>query len=301
MNTTWPGDSATVVRWLRATLHAEVADSREARINGLDDVKIAADLSGKDLQHLTLDATRVRLQFDWRASPDLAARNEAARHHDPQPVSEEPGTIQELRIRATPIRIEGTDVNIDVQAFDVPILWQIFAAPTDPRHPESINGLSAPDDLSSARGSFSASVRTQDLVPLLTSVLRPALAEVGIRLGRVKLDVTGDGSDGIHVTAYAGGRWKLLLASAHADAKVRVTRDAVITVNELTLGSRNPLVALALRFTRKHVREVVGKPYDLNRAIEGGARGDEQGATSARIYDLRVATGEDFSVSGRVN
>ncbi|MEJ1923666.1 hypothetical protein [Microbacterium sp. KHB019] len=297
MNTTWPGDSATVVRWLRATLHAEVADPREARISGLDDVKIAADLSGNDLQHLTVDATRVRLQFDWRASPDLAARNEAAAgHHDPQPVSEEPGTIQELRIRATPIRIERTDVNIDVQAFDVPILWQTFAAPTDPRHPESINGLSAPDDLSSARGTFSASVRTQYLVPLLTSVLRPALAEVGIRLGRVKLDVTGDGSDGVHVTAYAGGRWKLLFASVRADARIRVTRDAVITVNELTLGSRNPLVALALRFTRKHVREIVGQPYDLNAAL-----GDEQGATSARIHDLRVATGEDFSVSGRVN
>lgn len=297
MTTSWPGDSATVVRWLRATLHADLADSRGATVKGLDDVKITADLEGNDLRHLAFDATRVRLEFDWRASPDLAARDEeAADRHEPHPIHEEPGTLREIRVRAAPIRIERTDVNIDVQAFDLPILWQTFAEPTDPRHVESIHSLTIPDDVGPARGTFSASIKTKDLVPLVTSLLRPALAEIGVRLGRVKLDAASDGSDGIQVTAYAGGRWKLLVASARANARVQISRDAVITVHEFTLGSRNPLVAVALRFARKPIREIVGKPYDLN-----GLIGAEGGATSVRIHDLRVTTGSELAVSGRVN
>lgn len=299
MSNPWPGDTATVVHWVRTAMRADVADSSELTVNGIDDIAVTADLATPDLKHLTLDATRARLQFDWHAPTDPALTDAdiaASERNKPEPAHEQPGVLRELRVRAAPMRIEQTDINIDVQAFDVPILWQTFASPTDPNNPESIHALTPADDLGAARGVFSASVKTQDLAPLLTSVLRPALAQNSVRLGRVKLDVTGSEHDGIRISAYAGARWKLLGASIRADALIEVTRDAVVTVRELKLGSRNPLVALALRFARKPIRETIGTPHDLSTAL---AR--DTGAESLRIHDLRVTTGKELAVSGRVN
>lgn len=64
MTTAWPGDSATVVRWVRSALRRAARDSGEVELKGLDDIEVAADLSGHDLEHLTLDATRTRIAFD---------------------------------------------------------------------------------------------------------------------------------------------------------------------------------------------------------------------------------------------
>lgn len=306
MTTTWPGDSATVVRWVRSTLRRAAQDSGEIALNGLEGIEVTASLTGYDLDHLTLDATGTKLTLGWNAPPlpiDAVANtpvtnapvtNAPVSEDSPEPdvISREPGIVRSFRFSARPMRIERSPLTIDVQAFDMPIVWLTAADPAEPGVPESAHSIVPDDDLGELRGTFHASIATKDLVPLIRSVARPMLSEGGIHLGRLRVEIVQDGADGIHVTAYAGVRWKLLMASARAEARIEVTKDAVITIRDLTLGSRNLLVKAALLFARKHVRTLIGRRIDLNESLTADG-------TSLRLHDVRVGIGEQLSVEGR--
>lgn len=291
MTAAWPGDSANVVEWVRSALTQMSADG-EVSVAGLDRVKVSADLVGTDLNHLTLDATGVKLQFDVNDSGAVASSADDADPETPEPALRETGIAKEFRFVARPLRIQRTPVTLDLQLYDIPIVWLTFAEPKDVAVPDSLHTLMPDEDLDSMRGTFHASIRTTDVAPLVASVARPLLKESGVHLGRVRLDVTQDGIDDIRITAYAGVRWKLLLASARAEARIEVTEDAVITVRDLTVGSRNLFVKAALLFARKHVRATIGRSIDLNESIT-------EDGTDLRLHDVRVSTGEHLSVEGR--
>ncbi|MDQ0643006.1 hypothetical protein [Microbacterium murale] len=301
MTTAWPGDSATVVRWVRSTLRHTAGDSGEIDLKGLEDIEVTADVTGNDLDHLTIDATGTKLTLDWNAPPmpagpatDAPARLDPVTDHatESEIILREPGIVKNFRFSARPMRIERSALTVDVQAFDIPVLWLTAAEPAEPGVPESAHTIVPDDDLDGLRGTFHVSIATKDLVPLIASVARPMLRGNGIHLGRLRLEIARDGSDGIRVAAYAGVRWKLVMASARAEARIDVTRDAVITVRDLTLGSRNLLVKAALLFARKHVRGMVGRQVDLNEMIA------EEG-TNLRLHDVCVGTGDRLSVEGR--
>lgn len=297
MTSAWPGDSATVVRWVRSALRRAAQDSGEIALKGIEDIEVSAALTGYDLEHLTLNATGTKLTLGWNAPPMPTdpVTNAPVAEDAPEPeiVTREPGIVKNFRFSARPMRIERSPLNIDVQAFDVPIQWLTAAEPAVPGVPESIHSLVPGDDQSGMRGTFHVSIATKDLVPLITSVARPMLREGGIHLGRLRLEIARDGADGIRVTAYAGVRWKLLMASARAEARIEVTKDAVIAVRDLRLGSRNPLVKFALLFARTHVRAVVGQQIDLNETIA-------EDGMNLRLHDVRIGTGEHLSVEGRL-
>lgn len=59
----WPGDAATVERRLRTELFAEIADSPDLRITGVDDIRTTVDLDGTEIAHLLIDATGVKLKM----------------------------------------------------------------------------------------------------------------------------------------------------------------------------------------------------------------------------------------------
>ncbi|GGD64328.1 hypothetical protein [Microbacterium murale] len=291
----WPGDSATVVRWIRSTLE-RARDSGEIGLRGLDDIEVTAALSGYDLEHLTMDATGSKLTLGWNAPPiptDPVTNAPVAEDtREPEIISREHGLVKSFRFSARPMRIERSPLNIEVQAFDMPIVWLTAAEPAKPGVPESAHTIAPDDDLGDMRGTFHTSIATKNLVPLITSVARPMLREGGIHLGRLRVEVVQDGGDGIRITAYAGVRWRLLMASARGEARIAVTKDAVITVRDLTLGSRNLFVKAALLFARKHVRAIVGRSIDLNESLAADG-------TNLRLHDVRVATGEQLSVEGR--
>ncbi len=292
----WPDDSATVERWVRAMLEPLASGGDGITVSGLERMRIDADLAGSDLQSLTVDATPVEVRID--------AASAAGHETPPPPAAAEPVTVQtrsgvlrRFRISAHPLRIERTPVDLHVEAHDVPIEWSTFAEPVDPAVPESIHAVTPKDPPSGVRGAFDVSLPTKDAVPLITGVLRPALQEAGLRPGRVSLSVdnTEDDDtegDGIRIQARVGVRWKFIVASARLATVVEITPDAVVTVRELTVRSRHPLVALALRFVRSRLRAVVGSETDLNAELA-------RSGTGVRIHDLRVTTGERLGVAGR--
>ncbi|WP_175984923.1 hypothetical protein [Microbacterium tenebrionis] len=288
MSAAWPGDSATVENWVRAVLrHSASVD--EIAVRGLEGVRVTADLDGLDLRELTVDATRA----DLRITPNRDAAP-GARPGDavqPDELAREVGIARTVRFTALPMRIQKTPVTIDIRVEDLPLAWITYAEPTEPGLPESRYALAPDDERDGLRGTFRFAIAADDIGPLVTMVMRPLLREGGVRLGRVRIAVDGAGDD-IRISASAGLRWKLLFASARAEATVSVTHDGVVTVKALTLGSHNPAVKVALLFARRHVREVVGRTFDAGEMFNDEGSG-------IRLHDIRVGTGDELSVAGR--
>lgn len=281
----WPGDGDTVIRWIRAGLQPTDAEL----VRGLESVRIFADVSGATLELLSIDASGVELSL---LPVNGAVSGSTLAPGEPEIVQRRPGVIRTVRLIADPVRIERIAVSIDAQIHDIPVEWLVYAEPTIPDQPETIHGVDLADDGVGMRGAFTASLRSDDLSPLITSLVRPLLAGNGIHLSRLKAKVTQDGADGIRLDAGAGIRWRLLGASARGTARVHVSPDGVITLRDLKVGSRNPLVSLALRAARKSVQEQIGKSVDLNE--------DLTSAGGPRLTDLRVAAGGDLTVSARL-
>jgi len=289
MSERWPGDADALVRWVRAGIRSLAVDGQELRVRGLDRVGVQAAVDGVDVTHLSIDATGADVAF--RVNVDDAAPNAVAA--EIAPIAEEAGILHDFRLRAQPMRVEGHELRIDLQAHDVPIVWNTYPRPVHPPMPESVHMLE-PRTGGGGRGSLDASMRTQDVGPLITALLRPALKEGGIRLSRVALDIARLGPDGIHVRAFLRARWKVLPASARADLVVKTTPDGVITIDDLSLGSSNPLVKTALLFARGYIASARGTRIDLNGMLA------DSGSTG-RIHDLAITTGERFGISARLS
>lgn len=331
----WPGDSATVTRWVRASLRPVESD---LEIRGLDDVRVSAEVRGHDLDNLTIDASGVKLRLRAPKRTDSSSATATAPPPAPagappldSPASEVPlpeiptpevvsrttGIARTLRLRASPVRVQGIPVTVEAQLHDAPIEWQTYAEPVTAGRPESRYGIDIAGDGygDGTKGSFRASMRSGDLTRLLTAVLRPTLKAGGVRLRRITATVVPDSgatgtsgaedavpenatvadgpTDGIRIEVKAGIRWRLIGASARGVARIGVHPDGVITVRDLQVGSFNPFVALALRAARKTIRAQIGRTYDLNEMA--GADG-----SGPRVHDVRVTAGDDLTLAARL-
>lgn len=280
----WPEDADAVIRRIRAEL-ASAGD----QLDGLEAVRISAELRGDDLEQLTVDASGV----DLRMRPAAASASSSAL---PAPASPDirirrPGVARRARLRAAPVLIDGVPLTFDAEVIDAPIDWIEYVSPVDPAHPETAFAIDSRDGGEGVRGSLSASMRVADVGPLIERLAGAALEAEGVAVRSVRVDVDQDGADGIRVFARARVRWKLLSASARAKARLRITPDAVVTVQDLTVGSRNPIVALALRAARTTVRAQIGRTIDLNGEVP---------LSALRLHSLRVTVARDVSVEARL-
>ncbi|QNA93807.1 MULTISPECIES: hypothetical protein [unclassified Microbacterium] len=286
----WPGDAATVTRWVRASLRPEEA---ELEVRGLADVRVSCEVAGDDLEHLTLDASDVELRV--RAPKNGTASSAAATtpSETPAVVHRRRGTARTLRVTARPVRIEGVPLTIDAQVHDTPVEWLVYAEPAVAGRPESRFGIEVVEEGAGMRGSLLASLGAADLTPLLTRVLRPAVQAGGMRLRRVRAHVAQDGADGIRVDVAAGVRWRVLPASARATVRVGLRPDGVITVRDIRVSSGNPVIALALRAARKPIRAEIGRSHDLNEILG-------LGSSAPRLHDVRVTIDDDITITARL-
>lgn len=284
----WPGDADAVIRRIRAEL-AAAGD----QLGGLDAVRISADLRGDDLEQLTFDASGVALQL--RPQPSATPPPGIASAHSDTTAATEirsrrPGIARRVRLIAAPARVDGIPLTVDVELLDLPIDWLEYEEPSDPTRPETVVGIDVRDD-EGVRGALSASIRSNDIGPLFERIARAALEADGVDIRSVRIDLRQDGADGIRIAARVGVRWKLLSASARMRARLRISPDAVVTVRDLGVSSRNPIVALALFAARTQVRAQIGRTLDLN---------DETSSSGVRLHDVRLTAGRDLKLSARV-
>ncbi|MGY5766132.1 hypothetical protein ACXET9_13140 [Brachybacterium sp. DNPG3] len=284
----WPGSSATVAHWARALLRAGGADGsggagQEARVRGLEDVRVDAEVVGSDLQLLDLDATGARLRLEVR--PPAAGDRPSDHLDEPSPtvVRSVEGMLRRLRVHAAPVLVDTAEVTLDVRVDELPIRWLTYAEPVDPAVPESICAIEPDEATEAAEAADGALVDAQAAVPvahlgpLLRAILIPPAEASGLRVTRLEVDVDPD----LRVRVRMRSGYRLLRASARAEARVEVSADGRIALHEVRLRSANPLVALTLLIARRPLRSLMATRVDLNEMLA------RQGAP-LRVHDLRL-------------
>ncbi len=252
-------------------------------------MRIDATLDGLDLRRLYLDARDLDLRVEVQPEDSPGTRSEATTE-EPEPLMRASGLLREFRLHASPLRLEGAPIDVDLRARDVPIEWAVFAEPLVKNEPASDRML-APR-AAGGRASLDASMRTADIAPLIAEIARPFLAQADIALRSVSLDVRGSGASRLTIRASARVRWKLLTASVSASVKLRVSPDAVVEVRSLKIRSRNPLIAIALLFARTHINDAVGESLDLNAGFSAAG-------VSGRFHSVSITGGERVVLSAR--
>lgn len=285
----WPGDAATVERWLREELRANVVSGSELQLDGVDDIRITAQLDGTDLEHLLIDATGVNLTVQMQDDAQLAAAD-ALPAAVPEIISRTPGMLRTGRLIADPVMVQGFPVHVDATVSDAPVDWAEYADDREQGRPASRFGIEESPGPATSSGSFSVRIQAADIAPLLVAIARPMLATAGVRLRRLECTITVGQRQVVTVHALASARWKIFGVSARATASVQISPDAVVTVKRVRLSSSNPLVAIALFAVRSQVRASEGQRFDLNA---------EAGPVSPRVHDLRVTAGDDVAIAGR--
>ncbi|MFK4762990.1 hypothetical protein ACI3KS_18845 [Microbacterium sp. ZW T5_45] len=280
MSETWPQDADAVVRWIRSEL------TTDAEFSGLDDIRISADIGGDDLSLLTMDATGAHLTTLPSASSKPSTPEAEVR-------SRRAGIAREIRVIAAPVHIAEVPLTIDAEVRDAPIDWVEYERSADAALADDRNGIRLRDGGRGMSGSLTFSMRTADVEPLIERVMRTALETGDARVRRLRVGIHQDGADGARIIGSAAVRYKLLFASVRGEACVRVTRDGVLTIEDLRASSRNPLVALALRVARRSIRDQIGRRIDLNEEFGLAASGP-------RLHDVRVRIDRDLHVEARL-
>ncbi|MFE6734879.1 hypothetical protein [Microbacterium sp. NPDC057650] len=279
--------------WLRALIPADLAGS------DLDRLRIDVQLDGDDIADLLVDATGVDIRLSDEAfAPDTdpaPAHPDATETPAPEPISSTEGIARSIRFLASPAHLEGYPFVVDVQVHDAPLRWVRYAAPLEEGRPETVVSVDeSVHGLSQATGSIELRMRTVDLGPLVQTLVSRALAAEGMKLRRLKVDVAAHGEK-VTISASGAIRWRILGASAHARVSLRVTPNGVITVQKIRLGSRNPLIAMALRLksVRDSVREAEGTSTDLGAELARDAGGPA-------FHDLCVRVDQQIRITGRL-
>lgn len=286
----WPGDARTVENWVRA----QVALAAQHGIRGLDRLRVSAQVQGDDLTDLTIDASRVRLSVqpsldnESVSSPDDTAAEEV-----PPRTPVRTGMAHHARLTTKGMKVNGYPVTVDGHARSVPITWITLDAATQPEHPETAYLLGGGEHLAGMTAHVSLSMQTSHLGPLATTIIRPAMAESGVHVRRITVDVLTPGAEQVQVTATVAARWKMIGVRLRAFVGLTVTPDGVVTVQSVRISSRNILAALALRVARGELRKVEGKVVDLNDSAASAQAG-------VRMHDLRVTASDDLTVSLRI-
>lgn len=283
----WPGDAATVERWLRLQLCS--ADD-EVQITGLDDIRTTVELDGTDISHLLIDATHVALAVRPGAGPAPAPASDEAERDI---LSREPGMLRFARLAAGPVVVQGHEIHLDATLQNLPVDWVQYATPLTPERPETVFGIDESRRPSHPSGTFSARMRSDEIGPLIAAMARPLLASAKVRLRRLEVTLAESRNQTITLRALASVRWKIFGAAVRATAVVRITPDAVVTVKRLRVRSRNPAIAIGLRMVRDELRAVEGQSHDLNAELGPGS--------SVRIRDVRVSVGYDTEISARIS
>ncbi|GAA3937131.1 hypothetical protein [Microbacterium soli] len=311
----WPGDAAAVERRLRSEL-LNALDT-ELRVTGLDGIRTAVELDGTTLTHVLVDATGVRIDVHpaetGTGAADAGARNTGAGGPGAAAVADAAsqaddiltrtsGKLRFARLMAAPVTVQGHDIHLDATVADLPFDWVEHTAPRDPERPETRYGVEDSPLPAHPTGSFTARMRLADIGPLLADIARPLLEPSGVRLRRLDASVHADRRQNVTLKGFASVRWKIFGATVRGTAVVHADRDGVLTVRKVRLRSGNPIIAIALHLARHRIRAVEGERLDLN--APDSAPDDAPTPASAervlRVHDLRVRTGTDLEITGRI-
>lgn len=249
---------------------------------GLDDVLAGTtvQLDGEDVTLAAVDATGVVIpESAFTSDPRQAEQIPLA-----PVVASTPGTLRRGTFQAHPVTVAGVRVDVDAEVTDLPLRWieasdgSVGVEPLPPTKEQPVTGhlrISAPREA---------------LIDAVRRIATTVLAEQGVTLSRLDVELESVGPREVRLRADAKLRKGFLSASAQASGSASVDANLVLRFTDVSLGSANPIVAGLLAMARGRVQEATREPIDLAEQLPPGVR----------VADVQLDAGTEITLSARL-
>lgn len=261
---------------LSARLRTALTTSAGVEPASADHLRVTASVAGADVPTLDVDLTGVTV------SP-REARASRASAPALAPATRERGTVGKLRVEAHPVTVVGAAVDVVVEAAGVPFEWVETA--------DGALGLAwvEPDASSPVTGSARLAIPAHAIQAAAERVAAQLAAANGLKLARLDVDLAPAGGNGVAVTVEAQVKKALLSATVEAGMTAVVDDALGVTLRDVRVTSRNPVVAALLVAARSRVERYDGRRFDLVSELP----------TGIRLADVRVTVGDEVVLTAR--
>lgn len=267
----------------RPTTNVDLADRvdvgiREVFGDGLGSLRVVATVDGPDVPTLEVDLTGLVVGGRGAASAPPSGAPSA------EVVHRETGTIGTASLRAWPVMVAEVPVGVDAVLHGLRFSWL-----------EGADGslavkLQDPSDQHPVSGQGRAAVHQERLVAALRRQVSESLAASGFTLSSLDVHLVSHGPTALGVQADARVRKGMLSAAVRVGAVAEVSADLVVTVRDVEVTSRNPLVAGLLLAFRGKLEAVQRERFDLAAELPAGVR----------ITDLRLDVSDELVLTARL-
>lgn len=285
----WP-PSGTTLKTGITQLFARAAKSGIAvRWNRAPGIRVSsAPFTGRaNVESVSVDLTGAEVSVDGA----LLARDDG--DWIPDPTEEEvhtstPGEINELRLRADPLTIDGREARADIAITHLPVDWVVVN-----REGDLLGTVAARDDVAKrARGSFRFSMAQHDIAETILSLSSEVMkgkARWAASLKALKVSVVETADRRFTATIGGKARVFVLPLSARCGVEVTVSDDGEITVHRAAAASKSLLSRLLLLPLRPALQDLAGRTVRL-------------GGDDLRISGFAVdVSGGRLSISGELH
>ncbi len=268
---------------LLARLRPAVLDALGPQIANPDAVRLDAELDGPDVARLDVELTGVRaLVASPGSTTDAPSSREVTRDVD-DVRSRQDAALRRLRVDAHPLTVEDVPVDVTAEVEGLRFRWVEGSDGT-----LAVEGVE-PDDGAPLSGHVRVAAPREALLALVRRLVTTELQGIGLALVSLDVELVSDGPRRVSVRGSARVRKGVLSASVRARATAEVDSRMVLTVRDVELSSRNPVVAALLLVARGELAKVEGRSVDLVADLPAGVR----------LADVRVETGETLAVAAR--
>lgn len=266
---------------LAARLLAVAQDRLGPAARGLDRARASARLDGDDVAELALDLTGVVVPVSAAGLDTPSA--DVVPHVDHRT----PGVLRRFRVDAHPVTVADVAVDVAVDVQDVPFAW--IEGRDAAGEPVLAIEPVEPTASGPVRGDVRVAAPQEAVLAAVRRLATEALAAQGVTLTGLDVALTSHGPRAARVVADARIRKGILGASARLAATVSVDAAMVVSLADVEVSSRNPVVAALLVAVRGRLEAVERERVDLAAVLPPGVR----------IVDVRVDVGRDLVLTAR--
>ncbi|MBM7819775.1 hypothetical protein JOE63_002252 [Cellulosimicrobium cellulans] len=273
---------------LLARLRPVLLDLLGPTVEGADRARLDADLDGPDVARLDVDLTGVRVRIGGSGQGSVHGTEhgtaDAPETRDVEDVrSREDAVLRRLRVDAHPLLVEDVPVDVVAEAEGLRFRWVEDTAGALGIEPVE------PDDAAPLSGHVRVAAPRDAVVETARRLVATELQNLGLTLASLDVELAAGGPRSVTLRGFARVRKGILSASVRATATAEVDARMVLTVRDLELSSRNPVVAALLLAARGELAKAEGHQVDLVSDLPPGVR----------LADVRVEVGETLAVTAR--
>ncbi|MBE9939100.1 hypothetical protein [Cellulosimicrobium cellulans] len=269
---------------LLARLRPAVLDALGPEVEGTAAVRLDADLKGADVSRLDVDLTGVRVRVGADRPASSSGRSTSPTVDVEHVRSREDAVVRRLRVDAHPLLVDDVPVDVTAEIEGLRFRWVEGADGS-----LAVEGVE-PDDAAPLGGHVRVSAPREAVLTTARRIVATELQNIGLTLASLDVDLVATGPRTVSLQAFARVRKGLLSASVRATGTAEVDARMVLTVRDLELSSRNPVVAALLVVARGELAKVEGRHVDLAADLPPGVR----------VADVRVEAGEHLAVTARL-